>query len=133
MEVEIKAVFIDLSNEILPQLWEDYITSISDTAHGSYLPIAEKSKPEFDGDITLIFTEDNSLSLGLMEKNRAEIQHFFREKTGKSLQIRFVLNRVETNEQKKVFKTSKERFKEMTLINPALLELQKRLDLDLEY
>jgi hypothetical protein len=97
------------------------------------LPIAQKSKPILDGDNTLIFSEDNSISLGFMEKNKAEIQLFFKEKTGKSLQLKFELNKTESLEKKKVFKTTKEKFKEMAEINPVLLELQKRLELDFEY
>ena len=46
---------------------------------------------------------------------------------------KFELNKTESNEKKKVFKTTKEKFKEMAEINPVLLELQKRLELDFEY
>jgi hypothetical protein len=125
--------FTELIPDNIPIIWEAYISTISDTAHGSYLPIAQKSKPIFDGEATLVFSEDNSISLGFMEKNKAEIQLFFKEKTGKSLQLKFELNKTESNEKKKVFKTTKEKFKEMAEINPVLLELQKRLELDFEY
>lgn len=130
---ELKDKFIEISSESIPILWKEYIDSIAQTAHASYLPIAQNSNPIFEKDNTLIFTEDNSISLGFMEKNKAEIQLFFREKTGISLQLKFELKKTSTDNKKKISKKPNELFKEWAEINPALIELQKRLDLNIEY
>lgn len=125
---------IDINADNIQELWNQYVEHIRATAHGTYFPVAERQKPIFSPPNELILREDNTISSGFLDKNKSEMVNFFRDLTGTILTVTIeVVKENQDETPRKVFKSTKERFKEMAEKNPALLELQKLLDLDFDY
>ena len=123
-----------ISADNIQEIWNQYVEHIRATAHGTYFPVAERQRPTFVPPNQLILQEDNTISSGFLDKNKGEMVNFFRDLTGTILTVTIEVNKEGNDDTpRKVFKSTKERFKEMAEKNPALLELQKLLDLDFDY
>ena len=128
--VENKETKIVLTAESLAVLWNEFINTDREKLQNAFLSVAERQQPQLiDDEIT--FVESNNISLQMLQLHKMEITSFFIKKTtSPSISLIFKLDKKE--DLTKSYKTPKDRLKEMIDVNPAVLELIKKLELNLE-
>ena len=128
--IENKETKIVLTAESLAVLWNEFINTDREKLQNAFLSVAERQQPQLiDDEIT--FVESNNISLQMLQLHKMEITSFFIKKTtSPSISLIFKLDKKE--DLTKNYKTPKDRLKEMIDVNPAVLELIKKLELNLE-
>lgn len=128
--VENKETKIDLTEESLPILWSQFLNTDREKLQNAFLSVADRQQPQLLND-EIAFIESNNISLQMLQLHKLEITRFFLKKTtSPSVNLIFKLDKKE--EVTKSFKTPKDRLKEMIDVNAAVLELIKKLELNLE-
>lgn len=128
--VENKETKVDLTEESLLVLWKDFLSENKQKLQNAFLSVAERQIPKFiDNEIS--FIETNNISLELLQLHKIDIvTYFIKKTTSPTVHLKFQLDKkVDTS---KNYKTPKDRLKEMIETNPSVLELIKKLELNLE-
>jgi len=120
---------IELTHETTQQLWRAFLEENKNTLQNSFLNAAQEQVPQLIED-RIVFTVTNNISLELLQLHKMDITMYFRKyTTSVTVAPDFILQR---EEQTKVFKSQKERLKEIIEINPAVLNLIQKLDLNMD-
>ncbi len=122
------------NDENVQACWTEFIEENRETLNPTFIKTAEESKPFVDIEDTIYIEFNNNVSLNFVKKEGASILEFYKNRMNiQKLKLDFRLDKKTAKSVVKKFLKPRERFLKMAEENPALLELQKRLDLDLEY
>lgn len=125
--------YLQLSGDTVQHTWETAINYIRSYVSSAFIDVAEKAVVTWEEPATIILEVDNKLSEGLLIENKMQLSSGLRYVTGRTdFEICIILNRKYDYEVKvKKHLSPREKFRVMAEQNPALLDLQKRLDLDI--
>jgi len=120
---------IELTQETVEVLWEDFLKENKDKLQNAFLNAAKGQLPQLIEDkVTFIAT--NNVSLEMLQLHKMDITTFFRKRTtSTTVSPDFILLR---DEQVKNYQTPKDRLKEMIDANPAVLTLIQKFDLNMD-
>lgn len=120
---------IELTSETIQQLWNSFLDENKNTLQNSFLNVAQSQMPQLVED-KIVFTVSNNISLELLQLHKIDITMYFRKHTTSvTVAPDFILQR---EEQIKVFKSPKERLKDIIDLNPSVLNLIQKLDLNMD-
>jgi len=132
---EEKVVAIELSQEKVEEAWKTFLLSHSDSLPANFITNAKEVMPQLQPENLIMLTVHSAVARGFIVEQGRTIKEYYREyfKRG-DIQFTIHLEVDETADDKpKQFLNPKEQFHEMAKENPALLDFQKRFDLDIEY
>lgn len=120
---------VELTPETTQQLWNSFLAENKNTLQNSFLNAAQGQVPQLVED-KIVFIVSNNISLELLQLHKMDITMYFRKHTTSvNVAPDFILQR---EEQIKVFKSPKERLKDIIDVNPAVLNLIQKLDLNMD-
>ncbi len=121
---------VELTTDNVIQLWDSFLLENKDKLQNAFLSAAQNQVPQLIEE-KITFTVTNNVSLEMLQLHKMDITAYFRKKTTSILVVPdFILLRNDT--LMKNYKTPKDRLKEMIDSNPAVLELIKKLDLNID-
>jgi len=143
---DLQEIITSFSGHTLPQelaelnaatviiVWESVLHHLKEYTSQVFIEAALKVVVSWKNPSTIVVEVESKLSEGMIAENRMNLASAIRHITGRTdVQIELLLNRKnEVAYTPKKYLTDKEKFRLMVERNPVLLELQKKLDLDLE-
>jgi hypothetical protein len=125
---------VPLNDESVLKAWQQFILKKAVELPSNFLSNAKELEPELrEGKLIALVTR-SSVSRGFIMEQSSRIKSWFRKYfQQKDIQFTVDLDVDEDEDVPKQYLNPKEQFKEMTRENPALLDFQKRFDLDIEY
>ena len=126
---------IPLTQENLTESWKKFLTEKHAELPPNFLSNARTIEPKLGEEKIIILTTYSSVSKGFINEQGGRMKEFFRNYFRQNdIGMNIELDEGEQDvEEKKKFMSPKEQFEEMSKKNPALKDLQKRFDLDIEY
>ncbi len=116
--------------ESFEKVWKQYIGILKETGKSSFASTLEVSDPKLNGE-TILLEIENSVQEASLNAEKADLMDFLRKELN-NFHISLAYNKVELKEEKRYY-TNKERFNRLAELNPKLLELKKRFNLDTDY
>lgn len=131
--LEMEREYLQLSAETIQKAWYAAVNHIRSYAGNAFIDIAERVVVSWEDPATITVEVDSKLSEGLLNENKMQLSSGLRHVSGRTdFEIAIVLNRKHDYEVKvKKHLSPREKFRLMAEQYPAILDLQKRLDLDL--
>ncbi|HNF47910.1 MAG TPA: hypothetical protein PKO18_02245 [Chitinophagales bacterium] len=121
---------LDLTTVTVQLLWKEFLKENREKLQNAFLSVADRQVPHWENE-EIVFTETNNISLELLQLHKMDIVSYFtRKSTQPIVHLKFNLDRKQ--EVKRDYKTPKERLLIMIDENPAVRELIKKLDLNLD-
>lgn len=124
----------EITQTLIDGVWKNFINEYKEKLPGQFISLANSVKPELLDSDSVKIELDSSVAINILELGKPQMVDFFRIKlNGKNLAFQFSV--IQGNEEKKesVPYTPKAILKKMIEDNPAILDLQKKLDLDVSY
>ena len=123
-----------VSEDTVAELWDKVLDHLQKYASNVFIEVARKLYVGWLEPATLVVEVETKLAEGVMAENKMNLASAISHITGRNdISIDLLLNRKqEISDAPKKYFTPKEKFRLMAERNPVLLELQKKLDLDLE-
>jgi hypothetical protein len=123
-----------VSEETVAELWGKVLDHLQKFASSVFIEVAGKVQVGWQEPSTLGLEVDSKLAEGVIAENKMNLAAAISHITGRSdIRIDLLLKRKqEISDAPRKYLTPKEKFRQMAERNPVLLELQKKLDLDLE-
>lgn len=124
---------IELSEESVREVWLAAIRHIHKKVNPALVDIAHRAGIGWVVPATITVEVESKLSEGVLTENKMTISAGLREVTGRTdLNLSIIHHRTEEFEQKaRKLLSPREKYRLMEEQNPVLLDLRKRLDLDL--
>ncbi len=111
--------------------WDLYCDKLREEQKWNLLNTLNKHKPKLEAGFRVRFEVENNIQYNEIEKEKPELMEFLRTRLNNfQIQLEAV---VLEHEQVKQLYTPQEKFRHMGGKNPALLDLRKRLDLDVDF
>jgi hypothetical protein len=131
--LEMERDYLQLTAETIQETWYAAVNHIRSYAGNAFIDIAERVLVSWEDPATITVEVDSKLSEGLLNENKMQLSSGLRHVSGRTdFEICIVLNRKHGYEVKvKKHLSPREKFRLMAEQYPAILDLQKRLDLDL--
>lgn len=120
---------IELTTDVLPDLWQSFLDDIRHKAQHSFMSVAESQKPDLQAE-TIVFSVPNNISLEMLQLHKSEIMTYFLSKTTAKVQLEFLL--VKKEESTRIYRSPKDRLKDMAAVNAAVNKLIQKFDLNLD-
>jgi len=131
-EERIEAAFAEINPEKLEVAWNEYTQLLASEKRVSLQNLMKQNKPAVEGAVVTVVL-GSKLSKELFDNERIKLAEFLESKLGvRGISLMAVVEKKATAQPSKPF-TAAEKFRKMAEENPAILELQKRLDLKLEH
>lgn len=124
----------EVTQTLIDEIWMNFIDEYKEKLPGQFISLANSVKPELLDSDSVKIELDSSVAINILELGKPQMVDFFRNKLhGQNLAFQFLV--VQSNDEKKesIPYTPKAILKKMIEDNPAILELQKKLDLDVSY
>ena len=123
-----------LNDQNVQTCWKEFLDENKESLNPTFLKTALESRPCAEGENIIYIKFNNNVSLNFVKKEGAAILEFYKNRMNiQKLKLEFRLDKKVAQTTSKKFLKPKERFLKMAEENPALLELQKKLDLDIDY
>lgn len=126
---------LPLNPENLKTCWEQFMTDNADELQANFISNAKDLLPHIEEGNKIVLNCYSSVSRGFITEQSSNIKAYLREFFGIK-ELSFIVELVEEEEddnKPKNYLNPKEQFKELAKENPALLDFQKRFDLDIDY
>lgn len=121
---------MDLSTETVQSLWKEFLTENREKLQNAFLSVAGRQHPLWENE-QIVFIETNNISLELLQLHKMDIvSYFVRKSTQPIVHLEFKLEK--KTDVKRDYKTPMDRLKTIVELNPAVKELIKKLDLNLD-
>lgn len=118
------------SEEEFKNAWEKLTRNLKEAGRDSLFVTLSLRLPQIDGEKITVIIENKTQEQSI-DREKQEICDFLRnELNNHRIQLE---TQISEGEETAMLYTSKEKFKKLVEKNPNLLELKKRLDLDLEF
>ncbi|MFN8237901.1 MAG: hypothetical protein U0T77_06990 [Chitinophagales bacterium] len=122
---------VELTVENLLVLWRSFLDENKERLQSSFMNVAERQVPQIVQE-KVVFTESNNVSLEILQLHKTDIvSYLIKKTTAPTVHLEFVLQRKD-EQPAKMYKTQKERLKEMIEKNEAVLKLIEKFDLNLD-
>ncbi|MCE2496458.1 MAG: DNA polymerase III subunit gamma/tau [Flavobacteriales bacterium] len=115
----------------LQYYWDLYCDKLKEEQKWSLMNTLNKHKPNLGADFHVTFEVENNIQRNEIEKEKPELMEFMRTRLN-NFQMQLEVIVLEHSQVKQLY-TPQEKFKHMAEKNPALLDLQRRLDLDVDF
>ncbi len=115
----------------LQYYWDLYCDKLKEEQKWSLMNTLNKHKPKLGADFHVTFEVENNIQRNEIEKEKPELMEFMRTRLN-NFQMQLEVIVLEHSQVKQLY-TPQEKFKHMAEKNPALLDLQRRLDLDVDF
>jgi len=116
----------------LEDAWSDYVKILEKEKRLSLQTLMSQNKPSLEGAVVTV-TLQSRLQKELFDNERTKLFEFLESKLNvRGISLVAVVDKKAAPQSSKPF-TASEKFRKMAEENPAILELQKRLDLKLEH
>lgn len=117
--------------ERLQYYWDLYCDKLKEEQKWSLMSTLNKHKPKLGADYHVTFDVENNIQRNEIEKEKPELMEFLRTRLN-NFQMQLEVIVLEHSQVKQLY-TPQEKFKHMAEKNPALIDLRKRLDLDVDF
>jgi DNA polymerase-3 subunit gamma/tau len=125
---------IAITQELLEKIWNDFSDKNSANLPGQFISLAKSLKPILKDENSVVIELENSVSMNILDLGKSQLIEFCtKELNGKSLGFNFIVVKNEEEVAEQIPYTTKGILKKMIEDNPAILDLQKRLDLDISF
>ena len=118
------------SKEDFLSTWNKYIVLLKETGKSSFASTMEVGAPSLDGEDVIVEIE-NTVQENELNTEKAGLLGFLRT-TLNNYSIQLKYNKVAVKEQTNYY-TNRDRFNRLVELNPTLLELKKRFNLETDY
>lgn len=118
------------SEEDFVSAWNKYIVLLKETGKSSFASTMEVGAPALNGEDVMVEIE-NTVQENELNTEKAELLGFLRS-TLNNYSIQLKYNKVAVKEQTNYY-TNRDRFNRLVELNPTLLELKKRFNLETDY
>ena len=118
------------SEEDFLSTWNKYIVLLKETGKSSFASTMEVGAPSLDGEDVIVEIE-NTVQENELNTEKAGLLGFLRT-TLNNYSIQLKYNKVAVKEQTNYY-TNRDRFNRLVELNPTLLELKKRFNLETDY
>ncbi len=122
-----KTVF---TQEQFEPIWKQYIKLLKDGGKSSFASTLEVSAPKVENN-DIVLEIENSVQENELNNEKAGLMGFLRKELN-NYHIQLKYNKVEVKEEVRYY-TNKERFNRLAELNPKLLDLKKRFNLDTDF
>ncbi len=135
VDADKKKEAIPVTEEGLAEAWKKFLEDNQAELPPNFISNAKTLEPKLRGDKVIVLTTYSSVSRGFINEQGGRMKEFFRHHFHQNdLGLVIDLDTSDADpEEKKKFLNPKEQFEELAKENPALKDLQKRFDLDIEY
>lgn len=131
-EEKADATTVEINSEKLQDAWSEYAQLMANEKRVSLQNLMTQNKPSVEGAVVTVVL-GSRLSKELFDNERIKLAEFLESKLGvRGISLMAIVEKKAAPTQTKPF-TASEKFRKMAEENPAILELQKRLDLKLEH
>ncbi|HXH18151.1 MAG TPA: DNA polymerase III subunit gamma/tau [Chitinophagales bacterium] len=121
-----------IDSGMLTEAWNEYVKILEKEKRLSLQSLMQQNKPNVEGGVVTVVLQSR-LQKELFDNERTKLLKFLEEKLQvQGISLMAVVDKTGVPKQTKPF-TASEKFSRMAEENPAILELQKRLDLKLEH
>lgn len=125
---------ITITQELLESIWNEFADKNTDNLPGQFISLAKSLKPILKDDNSVVIELENSVSMNILDLGKSQLIEFCTKKlNGKSLGFNFIVVKNEEEVKEQIPYTTKGILKKMIEDNPAILDLQKKLDLDISF
>lgn len=125
---------IAITQELLEKIWNDFSDKNSANLPGQFISLAKSLKPILKDENSVVIELENSVSMNILDLGKSQLIEFCtKELNGKSLGFNFIVVKNEEEVAEQIPYTTKGILKKMIEDNPAILDLQKKLDLDISF
>lgn len=127
-------VEILITKELIEQIWIDFAEENPDNLPNQFISLVKSLKPRLEDAMSVSVDLETSVSINILELGKSQLVEYFSNKLNKKI-LSFSFNVVRNDEEQKekIPYTTKGILKKMVEDNPAILELQKKLDLDISF
>jgi len=123
---------IEIDVQKLTDAWNEYVKMLEKEKRLSLQKLMSQNKPGVEGEVVTVVLQSR-LQKELFDNERTKLVQFLESKLNVSgISLMAVVDKKAATQNTKPF-TASEKFRKMAEENPAILELQKRLDLKLEH
>lgn len=131
-EEKADATTVEINPEKLQGAWSEYAQLMANEKRVSLQNLMTQNKPAAEGAVVTVAL-GSKLSKELFDNERIKLAEFLESKLGvRGISLMAIVEKKTSVQPTKPF-TASEKFRKMAEENPAILELQKRLDLKLEH
>ncbi len=120
----------EFTEEQFFEVWNKYVDVLKHTGKVSFANTLELSDPKLNGE-TVTLEIENTVQEVALATERADLLGYIRKELN-NYHIALKYNKVEVKQEIRYY-TNKERFNRLSELNPKLLELKKRFNLDTEF
>lgn len=120
----------EFTEEQFFEVWNKYVDILKNTGKASFANTLEVSDPKLIGE-TVTLEIENTVQEAALATERADLLGYIRKELN-NYHIALNYNKVEVKEEVRYY-TNKERFNRLAELNPKLLDLKKRFNLDTEF